>query len=58
MLRTSNTVLSARLREAVDVIRNVDSRISNDNGDVTWSPLTIRDAVRAFLAKLKDQSNA
>lgn len=58
MLRTSNTVLSARLREAVGVIRNVDSRISNDNGDVTWSPLTIRDAVRAFLAKLKDQSNA
>jgi hypothetical protein len=42
----------ARLREAVEVIRDIDSRVINDNGDVTWSPLTIKACTGLFLAKL------
>jgi hypothetical protein len=43
----------AKLREAVEVMRTVDAMIYNDNGDVTWSPLQIRSAIRAFLATME-----
>ena len=38
-------------------MRKIDAAITNDNRDVTWGPLMIRSAVRAFLATLEDHSN-
>ena len=59
-LVAANSVLAAahndtlaKLREAVEVMRTVDAMIYNDNGDVTWSPLQIRSAIRAFLATME-----
>ena len=43
----------AKLREAVEVIRKINSAIFNDNGDVTWNPLAIREAARSFLATME-----
>lgn len=45
----------AKLREAVELMRTVDAMIFNDNGDVTYSPLQIRSAIRAFLAAMEKQ---
>lgn len=42
----------AALAKAKHALREIDSHIINDNGDVTWSPLKIRETVRATLASI------
>lgn len=49
------TRLAARVAEGERVMRDIDGHIISDNGDVTWSPLTIRQKIRAYLPK--DQNN-
>jgi len=46
------TSAEAALAKAKDALREIDGHIINDNGDVTWSPLKIRETVRATLASI------
>jgi hypothetical protein len=39
----------ARIAELEEGLRKIDKHIYNDNGDVTWSPLTIRARIRELL---------